>query len=42
MQARDFDRREASLPETPDREWLRVVGAGVAVVLVCAIWTFWA
>jgi hypothetical protein len=43
MKASDFDRQEASLPETPsDREWLRVVGAGVALVLVCAIWTFWA
>jgi hypothetical protein len=29
-------------PEMPaDRDWLRVVGAGVAIVLICAVWTFW-
>jgi hypothetical protein len=45
MKASDFDRQEASLAETrSDREWLRVVGVGVGVglVLVSALWTFWA
>jgi hypothetical protein len=42
MKASDFDRQAASLPETPsDRDWLRVVGMGVGLVLVCALWTFW-
>jgi hypothetical protein len=39
MKARDFERQEASPPETPsDRDWLGVVGVGL--VLVRAIWTF--
>ena len=24
------------------REWLRVAGAAVAIVLICVLWTFWA
>jgi hypothetical protein len=23
------------------REWLRVVVAAIAIVLICAVWTFW-
>jgi hypothetical protein len=42
MKAPDIGRERGSLPETPpDREWLRVVGVAIAVVLICAIWTFW-
>jgi hypothetical protein len=44
MEATDMDTRDISraAPETPaDRDWLRVVGAGVAIVLICAVWTFW-
>jgi hypothetical protein len=43
MKATDLGRKRDSLPETPlDREWLRVAGAAIAIVLICAIWTFWA
>ena len=43
MKATDLDREGASLPEMPShQEWLRVVGTGVAIILICAIWTFWA
>jgi hypothetical protein len=42
MQATDLGRKRGSLPETPpDREWLRVAGAAIALGLICAIWTFW-
>jgi len=35
--------KEPSLPQlTTTREWLRAVGAALAVVLICALWTFWA
>jgi hypothetical protein len=43
MKAADLDTEGSSRPETPsDRKWLRVAGAAVAIVLICAIWTFWA
>jgi hypothetical protein len=43
MKATDLDREGASLPEMPShQEWLCVVGTGVAIILICAIWTFWA
>lgn len=43
MKASDMDRQSAPHRENPTaREWLRVAGAAVAIVLICAIWTFWA
>jgi hypothetical protein len=42
MKASDLD-KEPSHPAMPTaREWLRVVGAAVAIVLICVLWTFWA
>jgi hypothetical protein len=42
MKASDLD-KEASHPEMPTaREWLRVIGAALAIVAICALWTFWA
>ena len=42
MKASDLD-KEPSPAEMPTaREWLRVVGAAVALVAICALWTFWA
>ena len=42
MKASDLDTEppHAEMPTT--REWLRVVGAAVAIVLICALWTVWA
>ena len=41
MKASDLDKEppHAEMPTT--REWLRVVGAAVAIVLICALWTIW-
>jgi hypothetical protein len=42
MKASDFD-KEPSTAEMPTaREWLRVIGAALAIVAICALWTFWA
>jgi hypothetical protein len=44
MKATDMDTNDTSRdrPERPvDLEWLGAVGAGVAIVLICAVWTFW-
>jgi hypothetical protein len=42
MKGSDLD-KEPPHPEMPTaREWLRVVGAAAAIVLLCALWTFWA
>ena len=42
MRASNLD-KERSHPEMPTiREWLRVAGAAVAIVLICVLWTFWA
>jgi hypothetical protein len=41
--ATDMDTHDVyrAAPESPaDRDWLRVVGAGVAIVLILAVWTF--
>ncbi len=41
MKANDLD-KEPTPAEIPSaREWLRVVGAAVAIVLICVLWTFW-
>jgi hypothetical protein len=45
MKASDLDGRDAHLlaPSVPPSGgWLRVVGVALAIVLICAIWTFWA
>ena len=44
MKVTDMDRDNTSLSPSempPDREWLRLVGAGIGIVIICAIWTFW-
>lgn len=42
MKASDLD-KEPPHPQMPTaRDWLRVVGAAVAIVLICVLWTFWA
>ena len=42
MKASDLDKKPppAEMPST--REWLGVVGAALAIVAICALWTFWA
>lgn len=40
MKASDLDREPSETPTA--RQWLRVVGAAVALVAICALWTFWA
>ena len=43
MKASDMDNENAPPPYVPAaREWLGVVGAAVAIVLLSALWTFWA
>lgn len=43
MKASDMDEDGAPPPEMPTaRQWLGVAGAAVAIVLLCALWTFWA
>ena len=38
-----MDEEPAPPVDSPSaREWLRVVGAAVAIVLICVLWTFWA
>ena len=41
MKASDLDKEPPSAMPTA-REWLRVVGAAVALIAICALWTFWA
>jgi hypothetical protein len=41
MKASDLDKEPSPAMPTA-REWLRVVGAAVALVAICALWTFWA
>jgi hypothetical protein len=42
MKASDFDKEPSYARMPTTREWLRVVGAAVALVAICALWTFWA
>ena len=42
MKASDLDKEPSSAEMPTAREWLRVVGAAVAIVLICVVWTFWA
>jgi hypothetical protein len=40
MKASDLDRKD---PGTPGAgHWLRVTGAAIGLVVICAVWTFWA
>ena len=41
MKASDLDKEPSSAGMPTAREWLRVVGAAVALVAICALWTFW-
>jgi hypothetical protein len=42
VKASDMDEEPAPLVKSPSaREWLRLVGAAIAVVLICVLWTFW-
>jgi hypothetical protein len=45
MKASDMDKQDGHLlaPSVPaSGGWLRVVGIALAILLICAIWTFWA
>ncbi len=42
MKASDFDKEPPRAEMPTGREWLLVVGAAVAIVVICAVWTFWA
>ena len=42
MKASDLDKESSSAGMPTAREWLRVVVAAVALVAICALWTFWA
>ncbi len=42
MKASEFDKEPPRAEMPTAREWLRVVGAAVALVAICALWTFWA
>jgi hypothetical protein len=42
MKASDLDKEPASAGMPTAREWLRVIGAALAIVAICALWTFWA
>lgn len=43
MKAADMEEDRATFAKMPtSREWLRVVGAVVAIALICALWTVWA
>jgi len=42
MKASDLDKEPPSAEMPTTREWLRVIGAALAIVPICALWTFWA
>ena len=42
MQASDLDKEPPSAEMPTTREWLRVIGAALAIVAISALWTFWA
>ena len=44
MEASDMDTDDTSFHAPEIRRpgaWLGVVGAGIAIVLICVVWTFW-
>ncbi len=43
MKASDVDEDRPPYRQVPGaREWLRVMGAAIAILLICIVWTFWA
>jgi hypothetical protein len=42
MDASDLDKKPPRAGMPTAREWLRVAGAAVALVAICALWTIWA
>ena len=42
MKTSDLDKERPPAEMPTAREWLRVIGAALAIVAVCALWTFWA
>jgi hypothetical protein len=40
MKASDIDKEDMHPIASSSREWLRVVGAVIAILLVCFVWTF--
>jgi hypothetical protein len=42
MKATGFDKESPPAGMPSAREWLRIVGAAVAIIAICALWTFWA
>jgi hypothetical protein len=41
MKASDIDKEDMHPIASSSRQWLRVVGAAIAIVLTCFVWTFW-
>jgi hypothetical protein len=42
MKASDVDKDQPPLRQAPTtREWARVVGAAIVLVLIFTVWTFW-
>jgi hypothetical protein len=41
MKASDIDKEDTHPVGSSSREWLRVVGAAIAIVPICFVWTFW-
>ena len=42
MKASDLEKQPPPAGMPTAREWLRVVGAALAIVAISALWTFWA
>jgi len=42
MKASDLENEPPAAELPTARDWLRGVGAAIAIVGVCVIWTFWA
>lgn len=42
MKASDLDKEPPPAEMPTAREWLHVVGAAVAIIALCVLWTFWA
>jgi hypothetical protein len=42
MKASDLEKEPLPAEMPTAREWLRAVVAAVAIIAICALWTFWA
>jgi hypothetical protein len=42
MEASNLDNEPPPPPMPTVRDWLRVVAAALAIVMICILWTFWA